>query len=218
MHEYVLFRVCDDGEGMSTDVRERIFEPFFTTKAPGKGTGLGLPMVKMFAESSGGYLDVDSIAGVGTTMSLYLPKSSLAEAEIIAEEVPLHQASDESLLIIDDDAGVRNALARALYEVGYQSVTTACNSEYAVEFLSRGVKADLIISDIRMPGQMGIPGFLQQLEAMQIDVPVIFATGYAEDSNIQQGLIAGKHPVLLKPFTLEELFAKIRETMLEHKG
>ncbi|QIL81230.1 response regulator [Diaphorobacter sp. HDW4A] len=215
--EYVVFKMHDDGEGMPPDVISRIFEPFFTTKAPGKGTGLGLPMVKNFAESSGGFLDVESLAGVGTTMSLYLPKSSQPIIELHTEEEPKIHSGDESLMIIDDDAGVRNALAQALYGVGYHSVTTACNSEYAVEFLSRGVKADLIISDIRMPGKMNTTGFLHKLEEMHLDVPVIFATGYSEDTVIQQGLIKGKHPVLFKPFTLEQLFNKIQETVSAHK-
>ncbi|MBF5003428.1 ATP-binding protein [Diaphorobacter caeni] len=218
--EYVVFKMHDDGEGMPPEVIARIFEPFFTTKAPGKGTGLGLPMVKNFAESSGGFLDVESRPGVGTTMSLYLPKSNQSTLTILEphpEEEPEIHSGEESLLIIDDDAGVRNALAQALYSVGYHTVTTACNSEYAVEFLSRGVKADLIISDIRMPGKMNTTGFLHKLEEMHLDVPVIFATGYSEDTVIQQGLIAGKHPVLFKPFTLEELFTKIQETVSARK-
>jgi signal transduction histidine kinase/CheY-like chemotaxis protein len=211
--DYVVFRMHDEGMGMSEDVQARIFEPFFTTKGPNKGTGLGLPMVKNFVENSGGFLNVKSELGVGTTISMYLPRSELIAADEGRQPGTVIEVGSESLLIIDDDIGVRNALANALYDVGYQNITTAYNCEYAIEFLGNGLKADVIISDVRMPGRMTTSQFLARLREMKNDVPVIFATGYSEDVVIEQGLVDGRHPVLFKPFTLEELFTQIRDAV-----
>ncbi|QIL72136.1 response regulator [Diaphorobacter sp. HDW4B] len=212
---FVVFKMRDDGSGMSPDVLERIYEPFFTTKAPHQGTGLGIPMVKNFVESSGGFMDVESAPGIGTIVSLYLPMSTQEVVEMRPEDSSAAPLTSASLLIIDDDAGVRDALTTALNGVGYQNIVTAYNSEYAIQFLQQGMAVDLIISDIRMPGNMRIAEFLRQLDAMHRDIPVIFATGYSEDVVIENGLVEGKHPVLFKPFTLEDLFARIRETMPE---
>ena len=212
---FVVFKMRDDGSGMSHEVLERIYEPFFTTKAPNQGTGLGIPMVKNFVESSGGFMDVESAPGIGTVVSLYLPMSMQDVVDAPCERSSSAPQTSASLLIIDDDAGVRDALTMALNNMGYRNIVTAYNSEYAIQFLNQGMKVDLIISDIRMPGRMSIPEFLNRLETMQHDIPVIFATGYSEDVVIENGLVEGRHPVLFKPFTLEELFAKIRETMPE---
>ncbi|QNP49633.1 PAS domain-containing hybrid sensor histidine kinase/response regulator [Diaphorobacter aerolatus] len=209
--DYVTFRMHDDGMGMSQEVQERIFEPFFTTKAPDKGTGLGLPMVKNFVENSGGFLEVKTVENVGTTISIYLPRSNLCAAADSAAPAAVVEVGNESLLIIDDDSGVRNALANALHDAGYQNITTAYNSEYAIGFLSNGLKADVIISDVRMPGKMTTAQFLGKLQEIGADVPVIFVTGYSEDVVIEHGLVDGRHPVLFKPYTLEELFASIRD-------
>lgn len=209
--DYVVFRMHDDGEGIPEDIQKRIFEPFFTTKATNKGTGLGLPMVKMFVESSGGMVDVQSMVGVGTTMSLYLPKSSQTVVNVIDRAEAPRIFANQSLLIIDDDIGVRNALANTLLDVGFKSITTAFNSEYAMQFLQGGLQVDLIISDIKMPGRMSISLFMEQLKLMAVQTPVIFVTGYSEDVLIEQGLVDGKYPVLFKPFTLNELLAKIQE-------
>ena len=212
---FVVFKMRDDGSGMSHEVLERIYEPFFTTKAPNQGTGLGIPMVKNFVESSGGFMDVESAPGIGTVVSLYLPMSMQDVVDAPCERSSSAPQTNASLLIIDDDAGVRDALTMALNNMGYRNIVTAYNSEYAIQFLNQGMKVDLIISDIRMPGRMSIPEFLHRLEAMQRDIPVIFATGYSEDVVIENGLVEGRHPVLFKPFTLEDLFCKIRETMPE---
>jgi len=209
--DYVVFRMHDDGEGIPDDIQKRIFEPFFTTKATNKGTGLGLPMVKMFVESSGGMVDVQSMVGVGTTMSLYLPKSTQTVVNVIDRAEAPRIFANQSLLIIDDDIGVRNALANTLLDVGFKSITTAFNSEYAMQFLQGGLQVDLIISDIKMPGRMSISLFMEQLKLMAVQTPVIFVTGYSEDVLIEQGLVDGKYPVLFKPFTLNELLAKIQE-------
>ena len=212
LRDYVVFEMQDDGMGMTPEVIARIYEPFFTTKQPNKGTGLGLPMVKNFVESSDGFMQVNSAPDVGTTFSLFLPKSHI-DADIAPTEDELIQGGKESILIIDDDVGVRDALAHALYALGYKTVNTAFNSDYALQFLGAGVKVDLIISDIKMPGKLTVLDFVKSLESLNLQIPVIFATGYSADIVINEGLVDHKYPVLFKPFSLAELSNKIRDAL-----
>ena len=169
-------------------------------------------MVKNFVESSDGFMQVNSAPDVGTTFSLFLPKSHI-DADIAPTEDELIQGGKESILIIDDDVGVRDALAHALYALGYKTVNTAFNSDYALQFLGAGVKVDLIISDIKMPGKLTVLDFVKSLESLNLQIPVIFATGYSADIVINEGLVDHKYPVLFKPFSLAELSNKIRDAL-----
>ena len=201
---FVVFEVCDNGSGMSPEVQARIFEPFFTTKALGKGTGLGLPMVLNFAQSSGGFVDVSSAPGSGSCIAIHLPYSTEDTAE---EELPPEGQLTKgmaSILLIEDDLDVRDALATILYQLGY-TITTAFNPSSAIRFLRNGLEVDLIISDVRMPGKLTVLDLVRELEQSKMNIPIVFATAYSADIVVKEGLIEGKHPVLFKPFSMHEL-------------
>ncbi len=208
---FVRIAVVDTGTGMSKETKARIFEPFFTTKEPGKGTGLGLPMVANFIEQSGGFMEVESELGKGTSVFLYLPQS--IEDVLIADEVH-HEAigGNESLLLVEDDLHVRNALAEALMGLGYQ-VATAHAPEMALRYIRTGLRPHLIISDIRMPGEITALEMARLLEAEQRRIPVLFMTGYAEDVVIADGLVEERYPVIFKPVSVDELATKVREML-----
>ena len=209
--EFVVFEVQDNGTGMSEEVQRKVFEPFFTTKAPGKGTGLGLPMVKLFVDNSGGFIDIRSRPREGTTVALHFPHSRVSTAEARATDAP-YQLGSESVLVIEDDAEVRETVAHTLNILGY-NIVAAVNPEHAWQLLQDGLRIDLIISDIKMPGKMTVIDFLRRLEQQGLDIPVIFATGYSADVLVQENLVEGRHPVMFKPFSLQEMSHQVRSVL-----
>lgn len=206
----VAFSVHDNGRGMDSAVQARIFEPFFTTKGPGKGTGLGLPMVKNFVDSSHGWMDVQSAPGQGSVLTLYLPQSTLAvEACTTTEEtLPPGRAA---VMLIEDDPSVRQAVSSFLCELGY-GLSIASDPTQAMILLGNGVQVDAIVSDVKMPGQKTVLDLIQYVETHR-PVPIIFNTGYSADIAISEGLIAGRYPVLFKPFAISELATLLREAL-----
>lgn len=207
---YVVFSVEDDGSGMSPEVQERIFEPFFTTKAPGKGTGLGLVMVKTFVENSQGYLEVSSTPNQGTCISIYIPQSGLAPNDTANSEGMI-VGGRETVLLVEDNDAVRQTLASFLFELGYE-ISTSFSHEHAIMMLSSGLKADLVLSDIKMPGKKTALDLIQYIETHDRN-PIIFATGYSAEIAIKEGLIDGRYPVMFKPFSVEELAVKVRSVL-----
>ena len=209
-YDYVVFSVQDDGEGMSPEVYARIWEPFFTTKLPGRGTGLGLPMVKNFVDSSRGYIEVQSLPQHGTTVAMFLPKSELGVA--VAEEEDLGATGGkETVLLVEDNAQVREVVAEVLRGLGY-NIITSFNPEHAMVFIQSQVQIDLIISDVKMPGQYTVLDMIALVESTT-RIPIIFATGYSAEIAVKEGLIEGKYPVLFKPFATNEMAEAIREAL-----
>lgn len=207
--QYVVFEVADNGMGMSDEVRERIFHPFYTTKE--QGNGLGLPMVKNFILQSDGLIRVQSTLGEGTSIFLYLPHS---DEQVFYAPGTIAQAArgEESILVVEDTAEVRTSMAQALSELGYR-VSTAHNPDIALKYIRGGLKVDLIVSDIRMPGSLQSIDMLRILQADGHTIPVLFATGYSGDVLIENSLINGQYQVLFKPFSMDELGSKIREVL-----
>ncbi|WP_353203167.1 ATP-binding protein [Sphingomonas sp.] len=202
--DYVALSVADTGCGMAPDLLERVFEPFFTTKPAGKGTGLGLSQVFAFVRQADGEVGLESIVGVGTTVTLYLPRYG-ADARATDKTTPAapapfeHRALD--ILVVEDDPRVLAATIGALEELGHRPV--ACNDPLAAPAtLDRLDRVDLIVSDVLMPGQTGpemIAGLLQE----RPDIAVLFVTGYAGEAGGAAEF--GGHHVLRKPFTLAAL-------------
>lgn len=211
--DYVMFEVEDSGTGIAADLRERVFDPFFTTKSSDKGSGLGLTMVKTFVENSNGHVSIDSTPGEGTRVTLYLPVSRVP-VETVAEDTPRQQQGAGRILLVEDDDSVREAMNSILNQLGYDTIPSF-SSDHAVTLLQSGMRPDLIISDIRMPGRLTVLDLIAVVEA-QIGTPIIFATGYSADVVIKEGLVNDRYPVLFKPFSAADISVRIQTALGQH--
>jgi PAS domain S-box-containing protein len=214
--EYVLLSVSDTGCGMPSDVADRAFEPFFTTKDVGKGSGLGLSMVHGFVEKSGGFSSIRSNVGVGTRVRLLFPMSidsaASGEQQVVELEMPV---GNECILVVEDDDEVRKTTIALLQELGYQTLE-AGDGPSALRVLKAHPEVDLLFSDVMMPGGMRGPVLAHEASKTRPDLPVLFATGFAESTIMHQGMEAGPDSVICKPYGHDELARKIRR-VLEHK-
>jgi PAS domain S-box-containing protein len=214
--EYVLLSVSDTGCGMPSDVAERAFEPFFTTKDVGKGSGLGLSMVHGFVEKSGGFSSIRSNVGVGTRVRLLFPMSNDSAAgggqQVVELEMP---AGNECILVVEDDDEVRKTAIALLQELGYRTLE-AGDGPSALRVLKAHPEVDLLFSDVMMPGGMRGPVLAHEAAKIRPDIPVLFATGFAESTIMHQGMEAGPDSVICKPYGHDELARKIRR-VLEHQ-
>lgn len=208
---WVLIKVSDTGCGIPQKNMNRIFEPFFTTKDVGQGTGLGLATVFGIIRQSGGFLDVESKEGVGTTFLIYLPRSNEVE-EIVEEKAPEPMMKDltgtECILLVEDEDAVRTFGQRALVNKGYE-VLTAPDGESALELFSQQEeqKIDLLITDVVMPGMDG-PTLAQRIRQTNPHLKIIFMSGYTEDK--LKDHLGERTYFLPKPFTLKQLAEKVK--------
>jgi two-component system, cell cycle sensor histidine kinase and response regulator CckA len=202
--------VRDTGTGMDEATRSRIFEPFFTTKELGKGTGLGMSTVQGIIQQSGGDIDVVSAPGKGTTVRVSLPLATEVDGErgIVKENADGHEG-DETILLVEDEERVRNATSRILQAHGY-TVLIATNAAEAIQLLDYDAsQVDLVLTDVVLPGMSGIE-LASVLAERKIDLPVVLVSGYAEEElNRRSGGFA-MTDVLNKPYSREELLARIR--------
>ena len=205
--DYVAVTVEDHGEGIRPDVLVRVLEPFFTTKPVGKGTGLGLPMAYGFAQRSGGALDIESEVGVGTKVTLYLPRAAHnAEVPIVAEDgtVTSETTRPLAILVVDDETSVRQVTVGLLRDQGHE-VTEASSGADALAQLSGGLKPDFAIVDFAMPGMSGAE-LIQRIRPLGLSLPVLLLTGYADLDSVPEGV-----PMVAKPFTADQLAAAVRQ-------
>jgi two-component system cell cycle sensor histidine kinase/response regulator CckA len=214
--DYVRISVADTGTGMSNEVKSKIFDPFFTTKPVGQGTGLGLATVYGIVKQSGGFIDVDSTLGVGTTFNIYLPRRKLEAADIAPVEITPAAARDvtgqDTILLVEDEEAVRSFAARALRMRGY-NVLEAGGGEEALEIVKDAAnKIDLIITDVVMPNMDG-PTMVRNVKATHPDLPVIFMSGYAEEAFRRNDQSSEDIHFLPKPFGLKQLAAKVKEVL-----
>ncbi len=216
---YVMIEIADTGTGIPPEIMDRIFEPFFSTKSVGSGTGLGLSTVYGIVRQTGGYVFVDSAVGEGATFRIYLPEHQ-AEAGSVQrvdgkEEAARDLTGIGTILLVEDEDAVRLFSARALRNKGYQ-VLEARSGEAALEIVGEHLnEIDLIISDVVMPRVDG-PTMVKEVRSRRADLPVIFISGYAEDA-FRRRIDAGEEVnFLLKPFTLKQLAAKVKEVLEPH--
>ena len=228
--DYVQIEVTDTGTGIPADIRDKIFEPFFSTKEVGKGTGLGLSTVYGIVKQTGGFIYVDSEPGRGTSFHIFLPRHH-AVPEVVAEvqvssgsNGAAREASAEpskpradltghgTILLVEDEDGLRSLNARGLRSRGY-SVVEASNGVEAMEALDeRNGAIDLVVSDVVMP-EMDGPTLLKAMRERNPELKIIFVSGYAEDA-FEKSLPANQQFAFLpKPFTLSQLVAAVKETM-----
>ena len=211
--EYVALSMSDTGHGMTPEVVDRAFEPFFTTKGPGAGSGLGLSMVYGFAKQSGGHVAIYSEVGQGSTITLYLPVAPAdAEQNGAEENHELPKALHETILVVEDDPSVRRLTVVRLMELGY-NVVAAEDGPTAIGILKSNRDIDLVLSDVVMPG--GMTGFDVADQALEINpkLKVLLATGYAKGAMTSRAEKATVHPILRKPYSLQELAQSLRDQL-----
>ena len=213
--QYVMVAVSDTGEGMAGEVAAKAFDPFFTTKAPGRGTGLGLSQVYGFVKQSGGHVKIYSEPGQGTTVRIYLPRAQGEVAEALppaAAAVPRAKAG-ESILVVEDEAGVRLAAVGALREFGYE-VHHAGAGEAALALLNRRPGLTLLFTDVVMPGMTGRV-LADRARAIQPGLRVLYTTGYTANAIVHNGVVDAGVRLLAKPYALDELARKVRQAIDE---
>lgn len=211
---YVHLTVSDTGCGMDAATQARIFEPFFTTKEPGKGTGLGLSTVYGIVEQAGGRIRVESEPGAGSTFHLYLPKAESGAELVVKPDNVVPAAGSETILVVEDQDGLRDLIIEVLHESGYQ-VLSASNGRDALDVCQRNPQSiDLVITDVVMP-QMGGRELARTLGVLYPETKVLFISGYA-DSVLQQGEAAFTGNTFLeKPFSPTVLARRVRELLDE---
>ena len=210
--DYVMVSVTDDGSGMGPDVLRRAFDPFFTTKQVGEGTGLGLSMIYGFMQQSGGQVRIHSTLGFGTTVTMYFPSDHRVVTSAgggIAEPMS-KRGGGETLLLVDDETGVREVISEFLRDTGYQ-VTEAIDSISALAQAERLVHIDLLITDIGLPGAVNGVMLAQQLQAQRPQLKVMFISGFAKVDATQTS--PAHTEILTKPFSLGELSERVAQAL-----
>ena len=208
---YVVVRVTDNGTGMTEEVRQKVFEPFFTTKEVGRGSGLGLSQVLGFAQQSGGGVCINSAPGKGTAVFIYLPRAEQRAARVqpVPASPPVVERSGASILLIDDDNGVREVTATMLRDLGYQ-VHEAGSGGAALDLLEREPGIDLLLVDFAMPGMSGAD-VARRAHSLRPALPAVFITGYADHRALAG--VSDSH-IIGKPFQPHELAHKVRAALV----
>jgi PAS domain S-box-containing protein len=206
--DYALLTVRDTGIGMDEDTQRKIFEPFFTTKAVGKGTGLGLATAYGIVKQSGGYIKVRSVPGYGSEFLIYLPRTNATPEKIVVRAAGNGQAASGTVLLVEDEAPVRQALQRILLAEGY-SVIAATNGTEALElFASSNGTIDLLITDLVMP-EMGGRELARKCADLRSALKVIYISGYTRDSLLSQQTFEEGTEFIEKPFTRDAILDRI---------
>lgn len=211
---YVRLAVRDTGIGMDGETKRRVFEPFFTTKDVGKGTGLGLSMVYGIVKQSGGYIDVASQFGSGSTFTIYLPRQSSTVAPSRPPAVAVHPlpTGRESILVVEDEPAVRELIFNLLHQQGYD-VIEASDGDEALRIMEQTLKAiHLLVADLVMP-RLGGCELAQRLALQRPGLKVLYISGYSDDSVLQREGLPASADLLRKPFTPEALSRKVREVL-----
>lgn len=203
--QYVLVSVTDTGSGMPDEIISQVFDPFFTTKPVGQGTGLGLSQVHGFVKQSGGHVAIYSELGHGTAVKMYLPRST---------ERPESQSNDIirtasrnrkniTVLVVDDEPGVREFAEEALIELGYD-VLTADSAEQALGVVKKGGVPEILLTDVVMPGRSG-RDLADTLSKELSGLKVLYMTGYTQNAIVHNGVLDAGTRLVVKPFTLDQL-------------
>jgi PAS domain S-box-containing protein len=214
--EYVLINISDSGCGMTEEVMAHAFEPFFTTKPVGQGTGLGLSMAYGFVKQSGGHMRLSSVAGQGTTIEIYLPRSLLAPLPAPTQSAAALRGGDEMVLVVEDDEQVRHSVVATLQGLGYR-VLDAADGEAGlaiVEHASRtGAPLALLFTDVVMPGPVSSTELASRAVQLLPGLAVLYTSGYTRNALIVGGRLSEGVQLLSKPYQLAQLAQKIRDML-----
>ena len=210
----VMVAISDTGAGMSDEIRKRAFEPFFTTKRSGAGTGLGLSMVYGFVKQSGGHIEISSEPGIGSTVRIYLPKALTdAPSEEKSPILPTAPAGKETILVVEDDADVREYVVNVLELLGY-SVIEAGDGPSALALLdANNFDVDLMFTDVVLPGGMSGKDVADAAQKDRPDLKVLFTSGYSEDVIVHHGRLDEGVDLLPKPYAQKHLAQRIRQAL-----
>ncbi len=215
--QYVMIAVSDTGPGIAPEILDRVFEPFFTTKPEGEGTGLGLSMVYGFVKQSGGHAKIYSEVGQGTTVRLYLPRSRQEEDIVIAAEAGPIAGGTETILVVEDDEGVRQTVVDILADLGY-SVLKAKDAAGALIVIESGAPIDLLFTDVVMPGPLRSTDLAKKARERRPEVGVLFTSGYTDNAIVHGGRLDEGTHLLSKPYTREALARKLRQVLGDRSG
>lgn len=214
---YVRLVVRDTGHGMTNEVLERIFEPFFSTKPAGRGTGLGLTLVQKIITSSNGYVRAESQKDVGTTFTVYLPKSALPATPPNPEDNQVLPGRREQILVVDDEIPVLSVIQQSLRKMGYRVITRADSQDALETFRAEPNKFDLVITDHTMPGLQGAD-LAEKMGEIRSEVPVILVTGLNQPPSFQGSRHAARRAVCQKPINFVELSHRLRDFLEAGNG
>ena len=213
--QFVMVAVSDNGSGMTEEEIGRAFEPFFTTKEVGKGSGLGLSQVFGFIKQSGGHVKIYSELGAGTTVKLYLPRSSdaspgVSESSDPPAEMPRAKAG-ECVLVVEDDPDVLEFSMEALQSLGYHVIGVP-EASAALDVIADRLEISLLFTDIELPGLNG-QDLVKHVSKLRPELPVLYTTGYATSAVVHRGILDANTASLNKPYTLTELAARVRASL-----
>ncbi len=210
--ELVMVEASDTGTGMTAEVRERVFEPFFTTKGPGKGTGLGLATVYGVIRQSGGQISLWSAPGQGTRFRVFLPRTIGAAPEETAPQRQMTRGEGERILVVEDDNTVRRLIVTILGRLHYRVAEASSADDALNEVLVGGMRPDLVLTDLSMPG-IGGRELARQLSLCESRPRVLMMSGYNDSAAFDQGDAEWSDAYLPKPFTAQVLASKVREVL-----
>jgi CheY-like chemotaxis protein len=210
--EYVRIAVSDTGVGMDQDVLSHIFEPFFTTKELGKGTGLGLSTVYGIVKQSEGAITCYSEPGKGTTFTIYFPRTAEARGAVSAPLPGTSQRGTETILLVEDEEAVRAFARTVLERNGYRVLEAAGGIDALARVATRERQVDLLVTDVVMP-QMSGTELARSLIRISPSVKVLYVSGYTGNAILHGAVLDKGEDFLQKPFSSQELLAKVRELL-----
>ncbi len=210
--EYALLTVSDTGSGVNAETRAKIFEPFFTTKETGKGTGLGLAVVHGIVKQHGGFIDVYSEVGKGTSFTIYLPLTEHVAERAESKPAVEIKGGTETILIAEDDATLRKLSATILSHYGYKVIEAVDGEDAIRKFVENCEIFKLVILDGIMPKKNGREAF-EEIRRTCPDMKAIFLSGYAEDIFTHEGIPDGIAVFIQKPIKPDALLRKVRDVL-----